>query len=250
MNDFEIKNTTQNLIHIIKNASKIFYHKDYIERIDKHKFADDDVTNLDIQTQEYIISEAKNLIPNLSILGEEGQELTNSIYQLIIDPIDGTVNFKNKIPMYGNQICLTENGLPIISILYLPEFDEIFYANKFGAFKNDNRIFVKPTNSLNEVVVSLGDYTNVEFELWKNNLEILSHNIKRIRMFGSSCFDSCMLASGNTSAYIIYANTIWDIMPGHYLMQMAGADYYFNEKNQYYIYGHKSVVDKLKKILI
>lgn len=75
MNDEKIKELTNLFIDIIKKSTEIYYHKNYVERVDKHKFEDDDVTNLDIQTQEYIIKEIKKIIPNISIIGEEGKEL-------------------------------------------------------------------------------------------------------------------------------------------------------------------------------
>ena len=68
-------------------------------------------------------------------------------------------------------------------------------------------------------------------------------------MFGSSCFDSCMLANGNIMAYIIYTKNICDILPGSYLMKMAGADEYYNEENKFYIYGEKNHVELLKNCL-
>lgn len=249
MNDEKIKELTNLLIDIIKKSTEIYYHKNYVERVDKHKFEDDDVTNLDIQTQEYIIKEIKKFIPNISIIGEEGKELNNSDFELIIDPIDGTVNFKNKIPMHGTQICLTYNKMPIISILYLPEFKDVYYANKFGAFKNGNKIMVNSVDNLKDVIVSVGDFSKSNLDIWQKQFLILSNNVKRIRMFGSSCFDSCMLANGNTTAYIIYTENLWDIMPGQYLMKMSGAEEYYNKENHFYIYGSKKVIELLKQCL-
>ena len=249
MEDEKIKDLTNKFIDIIKNSAEIYYHKNYIERTDKHKFEDDDVTNLDIQTQEYIINESRKIIPNISIIGEEGKETNNSNYELIIDPIDGTVNFKNRISMHGTQICLTYNKNPIISVLYIPEFKDMYYANKFGSFKNGKEIKIKSVENLKEVVISVGDFNKNNLEIWQKQFLILSNNVKRIRMFGSSCFDSCMLANGNTMAYIVYTENLWDIMPGQYLMKMAGADEYYNKENHFYIYGAKNVVELLKNCL-
>ena len=196
MDDEKIKDLSNIFIDIVKKSTDIYYQKNYIECKDKHKFEEDDVTNLDIQTQNYIISEAKKIIPNIAIIGEEGEEINNSNYELIVDPIDGTVNFKNNIDMYGTQICLTYKKKPIISILYLPSFKDIYHANKFGAFKNGKLIKVKSVNNLKDIIISIGDFSNKNIDIWQKQFLVLSNNVKRIRMFGSSCFDSCMLASG------------------------------------------------------
>ena len=151
MDDEQIKDLTIKFIDIIKKSTEIYHHKNFVECIDKHKFEDDDVTNLDIKTQSFIINESKKIIPNISIIGEEGKELNNSDYELIIDPIDGTVNFKNNIDMHGTQLCITYNKQPIISILYLPAFKDLYYANKFGAFKKGKLIKVKSLGNLKDV---------------------------------------------------------------------------------------------------
>lgn len=249
MKDEKIKELTNLLINIIKKSTEIYYHKNFFERTDKHKFEDDDVTNLDIQTQEFIVTECKKIIPGLSIIGEEGKEINNSPYELIIDPIDGTVNFKNRISMHGTQICLTYSKEPMISVLYLPEFKDIYYANKFGAFKNEDEIKVKSMANLKEVVISMGDFSKKNIEIWQKHFLILTNNVKRIRMFGGSCFDSCMLAGGNTMGYIVYTENLWDLMPGRYLMKMAGGVEYYNKEKHFYIYGSKNVVELLKNCL-
>ena len=249
MDEEKIKKLTNLFIDIIKKSTDIYCHKNYIECIDKHKFEGDDVTNLDIQTQEFIINEAKKIIPDISIIGEEGKEINNSKYELIIDPIDGTVNFKNSISMHGTQICLVYNKEPIISVLYLPEFKDLYYANRFGAYKNGTKIKVKSVENVKDVIISLGDFSKSNLDVWQKQFLILSNNVKRIRMFGSSCFDSCMLANGNTMAYIVYTENLWDIMPGQYLMKMAGAEEYHNQEKHFYIYGEKNVVNLLKNCL-
>ncbi len=249
MNDEKIKELTNIFIDIVKKSTDIYYHKNFVECVDKHKFEDDDVTNLDIQTQNYIITESKKIIPDITIIGEEGKEINNSSYELIIDPIDGTVNFKNNIDMHGTQICLTYNKEPFISVLYLPSFKDLYYANKFGAFKNGKLIKVKSVNNLNDIIISIGDFSKKNINIWQKQFLLLSNNVKRIRMFGSSCFDSCMLANGNTTAYIIYTENLWDIMPGQYLMKMSGAEEYYNKENHFYIYGSKKVIELLKRCL-
>ena len=63
--------------------------------------------------------------------------------------------------------------------------------------------------------MSIGGFSINNIDIWQKQFLVLNKNVKRIRMFGSSCFDSCMLASGNIFAYIIYTKNIWDILPGY-----------------------------------
>ena len=246
MKDDQVLDLTHKFIDLVKNALKVYKNKEYHEVVEKHKFEDDDVTNLDIKTQEYIIKQSKKILPNLAIIGEEGTENCLSPYKLIIDPIDGTVNFKNNIKTYGTQICLLENDAPVLSVLALPEFNEIFYANKFGAFKNDTKISASKKQELKSSIICLGDFQIKNLDIWQKHNKILTENVKRIRMFGSSCFDSCMLAGGNVDGYIIYSNNAWDIMPGKYLMEQAGANIFFDEKNNFYIFANSELLKLIK----
>lgn len=75
-----------------------------------------------------------------------------------IDPIDGTYNTANGIKMYGIQCAMYEDGKLKLAAIYLPHFDELYYA-KFGegAYLNGEKLNVKKS-PLDHCIVSMGDF--------------------------------------------------------------------------------------------
>ena len=58
------------------------------------------VTQADREVEIFLRESLEKRFPDFSILGEEfGETAKSSAYRWIIDPIDGTVNFANGIPL-------------------------------------------------------------------------------------------------------------------------------------------------------
>ncbi len=82
--------------------------------------------------------------PDHYLLSEEAGEIVqDSSYKWIIDPIDGTVNFANGIPICAVSIGLEKDGKIIMGAVYNPIMGEFFFAEKtYGATLNDKQLFV------------------------------------------------------------------------------------------------------------
>ena len=79
-----------------------------IENKDKNDF----VSEIDRAAEDTIIGILKKAYPDHSFIGEESgkTEGTSSVYEWIIDPLDGTTNFLYGIPHYAVSIALKKNG--------------------------------------------------------------------------------------------------------------------------------------------
>jgi len=91
-----------------------------------------------------LITKISQAFPEHNIIDEEvGVIDNNSNYTWVIDPIDGTSNFANGVPTYGIMLGLLENNIPIAGGIALPEFSEIYVAEKgTGAFCNGEKVQV------------------------------------------------------------------------------------------------------------
>ena len=69
----------------------------------KHR---DFVTEADKLAENKIIRIIKSKFPDHSILAEEGGAKGASPYRWLIDPIDGTHNFYDGIPIFGTMVAL------------------------------------------------------------------------------------------------------------------------------------------------
>lgn len=215
------------IINTIKEAYAIFGKLDKSSLTDKAMF--DLVTSTDYNIENYIISKIKEQYPQDRILSEETNSQTiveQGQSTWTIDPIDGTYNMANGIKIYGIQCAVYIGSALYLAAVYLPHFDELYYAKSGeGAYLNGERLIVKPS-PLDHCVVSIGDFPHTRPKDIEQQLKIitgLSTKIARIRMFGAACMDFACVASGKTSGTIIFTQNKWDIAPGILLCKEAGA---------------------------
>ena len=128
------------LIRLVKEASLLITD-------DMHVKAKDDkgdlVTNFDYEIEKYMIENIKREYPDFSIISEEfnsKNELTENCFT--IDPIDGTINFANGIPLWAIQVACIREGKTVAAVIYMPKFNELYSADENGAFLNGNSIHV------------------------------------------------------------------------------------------------------------
>lgn len=187
----------------------------------------DVVTANDYGIEAYIINAIKSEFPGDRVLSEE----TNSNTLIMgrtwtIDPIDGTYNMSRNSPLFGIQCALYVDEIVVFSIIYLPEFDEMFYAEKNGgAYLNGEKITVVQ-NDLDHAVISFGDFPHKrpsDFSDEHKIMRALSPKVAKIRMYGAASFDFAYLASGRTDGTIIFTKNKWDIAPGILIASEAGA---------------------------
>ncbi len=99
------------------------------------------LTKADIASNRIICDALKELSPDIPIISEENDDLPFSIrseweYCWIVDPLDGTKEFIKKNGEFTTNIGLVHNHKVIAGVVYIPVFDEMYYAIKGeGAFK-------------------------------------------------------------------------------------------------------------------
>lgn len=186
------------------------------------------VTNIDVDIENYLIESIKTKFPKDNILSEElhsQNQLFNRTWT--IDPIDGTCNMARRMPLYGIQCALIENGEIVLSIIYLPIFDEMFSAiANGGAMLNGCLISVNGNIPINNAIVSFGDYSHANPENAKREHKSINHlypKIAKVRFFGAACIDFSYTALGRIDGTVMITKNLWDIAPGILLCKEAGA---------------------------
>ena len=198
------------LIKTVKQASKLITPNFLIKIKDEHG---DLVTDFDYEIEKFLISKINKAYPEFEIISEEfnNQEKVCANY-FTIDPIDGTVNFANGLPLWGIQLACVKNGEPCASVIYLPALKELYSCSEDGAFVNGNPIHV---NKLSPNMVLY----NAD-QIFKSPKENLFY---RREVFSSAVFFA-WLASGKYGALVFSPNIhSWDLLPGLYLSKKAGA---------------------------
>ena len=85
------------------------------------------VTEIDRRNQKFIISMIKDHFPDHSIIGEEDKKnIKPQLHEIawLIDPIDGTTNFVNRIPIFSVSIGVLFKGIPIAGAIWTPWMSE------------------------------------------------------------------------------------------------------------------------------
>lgn len=101
--------------------------------------------SLDLYANEHYFSNLKK-IKDVPIVSEENIESQNrsrpDIYWLI-DPIDGTRSLVDGFKGWVTQAALIKKKKIIISVIYAPEFNEMFWAEKNNsAYLNKDKLFI------------------------------------------------------------------------------------------------------------
>ena len=246
----DLQKIEKQIVKIVKRASKIYFGKEFYEVEEKHKHPKDDVTNNDIKTQSYIRSALLKLIPNSCFIGEEGDNKeTDNEYRWILDPIDGTRNYKKSIPLYATQLALQKNNETIFSVIYFPEFNELYVANQKGATFNGKPIQVTTTEELDWAVTCLSNISSVSSKKQAEFQVKLMQNLRSVRLFGCMAYNFAIVGRGKMDALVVFGNTLWDFEPGMFLVKQCGGEIYYNKKYDMSIAATSKLVGEIKNLL-
>ena len=84
------------------------------------------VTLADKEAEQLVRSMVAEQYPEDGILGEEfGSEPGSSVFEWIIDPIDGTKSFISGVPLYSTLVGLTCRGEPVLGVIAIPALGEL-----------------------------------------------------------------------------------------------------------------------------
>ncbi len=202
------------------------------------------VTEADHAAEKAIIDIISKDFPEHNILSEEAGEVliigreqgVDSEYKWIVDPIDGTINFANGIPICCVSIGLEHNGKMIMGAVYNPNMNEFFLAQKGnGATLNDKKIQVSDkTEVIKSCLVTGFPYTYLNEP--NGPLQIFEKLIRQgipVRRLGSAAIDLCWVAVGRFDGFYEHNLHAWDSAAGFLMVEEAGGKVTDFEGNYY-----------------
>lgn len=212
----KIQELSQNLAftagsYILDNVSKV-NKKMYKDNTDGKKEV---VTKIDLDIHKKLFKIIKKHYPDHQILSEEDIKNSNNIdYELpvwIIDPLDGTTNFSNGLPIFGSSISFVFNYQTVVSALFIPSIENI--DGKCISWSENNGILVDGKNFLykeNSDISFIPEYLYSNTKLIKkyNKLNFLS---KDFRNLGSITYEGAMVLLGNGKSLLCNNPKIWDV---------------------------------------
>ncbi|TSA42569.1 MAG: inositol monophosphatase [Chitinophagaceae bacterium] len=201
------------------------------------------VTEADHAAEKAIINIIKRDYPGHFILSEEsGEYIMDSEYKWIIDPIDGTVNFANGIPICCVSIGLEKSGEMILGAVYNPIMQEMFFAQKgFGASLNNHKISVSSKSEVIKSCLVTGFPYNY-LDTKNGPLEVFERFIRKgvpVRRLGSAAIDLCWVAAGRFDGFYEHDLNAWDSAAGYLIVEEAGGMVTDFDGNKYSPYQSK-----------
>jgi myo-inositol-1(or 4)-monophosphatase len=201
------------------------------------------VTEADHAAEKAILAVIRKEYPDHQILAEEsGQLAQNSAYKWIIDPIDGTVNFAQGIPLNCVSIAIEHEGRIVMGAVYNPHMNEFFFAEKGqGATLNYKPIRVSnKTETIKSCLVTGFPYTYINEP--NGPLEVFERFVRKgvpVRRLGSAAIDLCWVACGRFDGFFEQKLEPWDSAAGYLIVEEAGGKVTDFTGQEFSVYQHK-----------
>ena len=218
-------------------------HSGKIQNIsEKSGLRGDVVTEVDFLCEKVIIDRIQKDFPDDAILAEEsGETLGDVSKKWIIDPLDGSLNYSHGYPCYCVSIGVEHDGDLIVGVIYNPNLDELFVAEKGqGAMLNGKMFKVSRTKTLEKSLLVTG-FTPKIIGSEDDNLKYFCDFMKScqaVRRPGSAAMDLCYTAMGRFDGFWEAHLSPWDMAAGVLIVREAGGLVTSFDGKPFSIYGN------------
>ena len=196
-----------------------------VEYKDKHK--QDPVTSVDKESQAYLWDAISRRFPGHSIVAEEASPVEDgptSDYLWVLDPVDGTTNYLNGLPVYAVSIGVLHRGEPVAGALFVPwpgvDGGLVLHARVGGGtWVGEDRLLIRPCEGpTGSRLVGLPGSFGAQFRPLKN----LRQCMGQVRMTGSIAYELALTVFGAFQYIVLGGPRIWDVAAGVLLVTEAG----------------------------
>jgi myo-inositol-1(or 4)-monophosphatase len=206
------------------------------ERLERivHKSEHDVVTEVDELSEQMIMSALREAFPTDAFLAEESghthavppaedaqASAADAARLWVIDPLDGTVNYANGIPIFCVSIGLVEDGRPVLGVVHDPVRGETFTAIAgAGARLDGEEIRLPEKEKLSDLVLSLA----LPAGGWATRERRLRRRIRVSRVLGSAALSLTYVANGRFDGFVQARGlSPWDVCAAGLIAAEGGA---------------------------
>lgn len=182
------------------------------------------VTTADYAANAYLEKRLRDSFPDYGWLSEETADTTERLSKervWVVDPLDGTVEFIEGVPQFVVSVALTENGRPIIGILYNPVTEELFVASEGqGTTYNGATTQVSAKTELSDM-----DILNSRSETRKGLWTPYAGKFRELVPIGSIAYKLGLVSAGKHDMFAtLRPKNEWDVCAGDCLLREAGGE--------------------------
>lgn len=226
-------------------------------------------TEADVLSEKYVMKKIQKYYPNHKILSEEDaftrelkmEGVKEDEYLWLIDPLDGTNNFFNRLPFFGVSLALNKGSTTIAGVVFNPVNCELFYAVKGkGAYLirliGDKEIKIKlKANKKKKVFKEALLSANLTSKRVEKDLLKSFPEVRAMRRLGSAALEMSYVAAGMLDAYWEYRLQPWDMAAAGLICEEAGVKISGITGEKYHAFGssvltaHPTLFNPLREIL-
>ena len=159
------------------------------------------------------------------VLGEEfGEKGSKTRYRWLIDPIDGTRSFVNRISLFGTIVALEdrEAAKALIGVIHLPMLNMTYSAARgLGCACNGTAVSVSRNAELETSIIATGDIAQFTSAGCEGMFRQLAGACPYLRGY-TDCFGHTLVIKGSVGAMIDPALNPWDAVATQVLVEEAG----------------------------
>jgi myo-inositol-1(or 4)-monophosphatase len=192
------------------------------------KGQNDFVTEADKASEAAVLAEIHRRFPDHRILAEEGGAADlnrESEHEWLVDPLDGTTNFLQGLPVWCVSVACRRAGRLVAGVVLDPEGDNLFAAARGrGATWNGRPMSVSPHPGLDGAFLATGYPFRAlpTLDLYLAIFRDAFRRSKAIRRCGSAALDLAYTAAGVYDGFFEFRLSPWDIGAGILLIEEAG----------------------------
>lgn len=184
------------------------------------------VSRADRESEAVVIDTIRRHAPEDGFLGEEtGHTDGSSGRTWVIDPLDGTSNYLQHLPVWCVSIGLRRGSEVIAGVIHEPLRDEMFSAEKgAGAWRNGSRMRVSRQAEIDGSFLATGFPFRAQTQV-DTYVRIFGDVIRRakgVRRAGSAALDLAYSAAGIYDGFFEFHLAPWDIAAGALMVREAG----------------------------
>jgi myo-inositol-1(or 4)-monophosphatase len=195
------------------------------------KGENDFVTRADRESERVVVDLVHARHPDHAVLGEEGGlqarsgDPATAEYQWVLDPLDGTTNFLQGLPIFCVSIACRRGRETVAAVVHEPLSGATFTATRGGgAYRGDQRLRASARVGLRGAFLATGYPFRAKgaLDVYLAVFGEVFLQARAVRRCGAAALDLAYTAAGVYDGFFEFRLSPWDIAAGALLIEEAG----------------------------
>ncbi|MCZ6506547.1 MAG: inositol monophosphatase family protein [Acidobacteria bacterium] len=187
----------------------------------------DFVSEADEASERAILALIGKRHPEHAVLSEEEGVVggNDRRHVWVVDPLDGTTNFLQGLPIWGVAVACVRDGEVVAGVVYDPLNDQLFAAEKGSGARWDGKpmaVSSRPSLAGGFVATGYPFKARAALDQYLAAFKAVFARAKAIRRCGAAVLDLAYTAAGVYDGFFEFRLAPWDLAAGTLLIEEAG----------------------------